>query len=44
MYYLLKDTIVPCTEQEIGEGQYVAVLTPEEWQARRAQFDVGSEL
>ena len=44
MYYLLKDTIVPCTEQEITEGQYVAVLTPEEWQARRAQFDMGIEL
>ena len=44
MYYLLKDTIVPCTEQEITEGQYVAVLTPEEWQQRRAQFDMGIEL
>ena len=46
MYYLLKDTIVPCTAQEIAAGdvQYVAVLTPEEWQERRTSFDMGIEL
>ena len=44
MYYLLKDTIVPCTERELTEGQYVAVLTPEEWQAQRTGFDMGIEL
>ena len=46
MYYLLKDTIVPCTEQEIGVSgsQYVAVLTPEEWKRQRQRFDMGIEL
>ncbi len=46
MYYLLKDTIVPCTAEEIASGdvQYVAVLTPEEWQERRTSFDMGIEL
>ena len=47
MYYLLKDTIVPCAEEELtrrGEAQYVAVLTPEEWQSRRGRFDMGIEL
>ncbi len=44
MYYLLKDTIVPCGAEEIGQGQYVAVLTPEEWQAGRGRFDMGIEL
>ena len=46
MYYLLKDTIVPCAEQDIvGSGtQYVAVLTPEQWQEGRARFDMGIEL
>ena len=46
MYYLLKDTIVPCTAEEIAAGdvQYVAVLTPEEWQERRTSFDMGIEL
>ena len=46
MYYLLKETIMPCTVEEIagGESQYVAVLTPEQWQTERERFDMGIEL
>ena len=46
MYYLLKNTLVPCTLEDLGkrEAQYAAVLTPEEWQTHRAAFDMGIEL
>lgn len=46
MYYLLKETVVPCTREELSGSvhQYVAVLTPEQWQAEREGFDMGIEL
>ncbi len=46
MYYLLKNTLTPCALEDLGRGgvQYAAVLTPEEWQAHRAAFDMGIEL
>ena len=44
MYYLLKNTIVPCTEQEIGKGQFVAKLTTEEWKSRSERFDMGMSV
>ena len=44
MYYLLKDTIVPCSRGEIGDGQFVAVIRPEEWEEQSAFFDMGIEL
>lgn len=45
-YYLLKDTVVPCDKQEIriGQGIYVAVLSPQEWPGEEARFDMGIEL
>ncbi len=46
-YYLLTNTVQPCTEEELfaqtGE-QYVAVLTTSEWARDQARFDMGIEL
>ena len=45
-YYLLKESIHPCGEQELreGSGPYVAVLTTSEWEKARDSFDMGIEL
>ena len=46
-YYLLADTIQPCTEKELfsqTDNQYVAVLTASEWARDREHFDMGIEL
>jgi len=46
-YYLLADTIRPCTEKELFAqtgSQYVAVLTASEWVHDRDLFDMGIEL
>ena len=44
MYYLIKESLTPCTPEELknaGEGtQYVAVLTTAEWQQRQDCFDM----
>ena len=42
MYYLIRESLTPCTPGEIsgGEAQYVAVLTTEEWQQSRDSFDM----
>ena len=45
-YYLLGETIQPCSGEEIsaGEGrQYVAILTSSEWERGRESFDMGIE-
>ena len=43
-YYLLAETIRPCTAEELdGSRQYVAVLTPPEWRLERDRFDMGIE-
>ena len=43
-YYLLAETIRPCTAEELdGSRQYVAVLTPLEWRLERDRFDMGIE-
>ena len=46
MYYLLKNTIEPCGAEELHRSgqQYVAVLSPEQWQAERESYDMGIEL
>ncbi|MBQ9347260.1 MAG: magnesium transporter CorA [Oscillibacter sp.] len=46
MLYLIKHTIQPCMEAELRQGrwQYVAVLTPEEWQEKKDSFDMGIDL
>ena len=46
-YYLLADTIQPCTEEELlaqTSMKYVAVLTTPEWKRDRDHFDMGIEL
>ena len=46
-YYLLTDTVQPCTEEELFAqtgNQYVAVLTTSEWARDQDQFDMGIEL
>ena len=46
-YYLLADTVQPCTQEQISAGtgcQYTAVLTTAEWAVHRDRFDMGIEL
>ena len=45
-YYLIGETLVECTAKEChcGEKQYVAVLTPEEWQEERDDFEMGIDM
>ncbi|MBR7033091.1 MAG: magnesium transporter CorA [Clostridia bacterium] len=45
--FLLKETIVPCSADEMRNGngeKYVAVLTTPEWKEERGRFDMGIEL
>ena len=45
--YLLDETIRLCTMEEFqerGNRQFVAVLTPQEWERERDRFDMGIEL
>ncbi|MBQ7161354.1 MAG: magnesium transporter CorA [Clostridia bacterium] len=46
MTYLIKDTLVRCDPSEIrsGGGQFVAVVTPGEWQESNAFFDMGIDM
>lgn len=46
-YYLLADTMRPCTGEELhaqNDYKYVAVLTTPEWNQERERFDMGIEL
>ena len=46
-YYLLAETIQPCSKEEILDKealQYVAILTTSEWERERESFDMGIEL
>ena len=42
MYYLIKESLVPCSAEEIRKdgAQYVAVLTSQEWMQQRDSFDM----
>jgi len=45
MYYLIRDALTPCGPEDLrGESQFVAVLTAEEWKARRDAFDMGIDM
>ncbi|MBR3052966.1 MAG: magnesium transporter CorA [Firmicutes bacterium] len=46
MYYLIGSTLAACSAEEChsGKGQYVAVLTPEEWQRERDDFEMGIDM
>ena len=46
-YYLIKDTVVPCTPEELtkrGSSKAVAVMTAEEWKTEREKFQMGIEF
>ncbi len=46
-YYLLAETIQPCTAKELHDSKdckFAAVLSPSEWKREREQFDMGIEL
>lgn len=46
MYYVIKETLVEVEFEDIARAnkQYVAVLTPEEWENRKEQFQFGIDL
>lgn len=46
MYYLIEETLKKCSAGEChsGEKQYVAVLSPDEWQAERDDFEMGIDV
>ena len=46
MYYLIKESLIPCSADEIhrGEAQYAAVLTPAEWQKQRESFGIAIDM
>lgn len=46
MYYLITETLQECEKEQIksGEAQYVAVLTPEEWEQQKDSFDMGIDI
>ena len=46
-YYLIKDTVVPCTPEELpkrGDHKVIAVMTSEEWKTERDNFHMGIEF
>lgn len=46
-YYLLKETVQPCSKADLLESkavQYAAILTTPEWERERDSFDMGIEL
>ena len=46
-YYLIKDTVVPCTPEELserGDSKVVAVMKAEEWKTEREHFQMGIEF
>ena len=46
MYYLIDTILRKCSKEEfhVGEGRYVAVLTPEEWLTEKDSFEMGIDL
>ena len=46
MYYVIESILRECTFEEChsGKSQYVAVLSPEEWQNERDTFEMGIDL
>ena len=46
-YYLIRDTIVPCTPEEFSERndeKVIAVMTAEEWKTERERLQMDIEL
>lgn len=45
-YYLIEDSLTPCSEEEIHKSlyQYVAVLSPEEYKSTKDNFHMGIDI
>ena len=46
MYYLIQSTLTPCTLEDCHRDPtpYVAVMTPQDWQAHKKIFEMGIDL
>ena len=46
MYYLIRETLIPCTGDEVlsGTAPYAAVVTWNEWAEKKSSFNMGSEI
>ncbi len=46
MYYLIKNTLEECSAEQCHDAafQYVAVLTPQQWQEQSENFDMGIDI
>ena len=46
MYYLIENTLTKCSAEDCRKKscQYVAVLTPDEWQKSREDFEMGIDM
>lgn len=46
MYYLIEETLKKCSAKAChsGKGQYVAVLTPDEWAKEKDKFEMGIDI
>ncbi|MBR3553605.1 MAG: magnesium transporter CorA [Clostridia bacterium] len=46
MYFLIKSSLLPCSLEDCHKDTtpYVAVMTPQEWQAHKAIFEMGIDL
>lgn len=46
MFYQIKEALTPCSAEEIKNSkyQYVAIVTPDEWQADQGIFDMGIDM
>lgn len=44
MFFAIEETLKAVDREDIKDGQYVAVLTGEEWEKRRDSFEIGIEI
>lgn len=46
MYYIIKETLEPCTKSDLinSKNQYVICLTSKEWTEQKDSFDIGIEF
>lgn len=46
MYYLIDETLTPCTERQAHEDgrQFVAIVDPAEWKRDKGAFDMGIDI
>ena len=46
MYYLIRDSLIPCVKEDIksSDSPFVAVLSSAEWKEQAAFFDMGIDM